>query len=118
MPLFSPDELIGLTFLLGEEDGRTFRAKVVKKINDKDAENHQKIKFLIQVGDEASGYEEIMAYNELSDLIEHQHEAEVHGELQASALKTIAGHQGPLKAGNPLYKGSSYNILVQWEDGS
>ena len=118
LPLFSPEELIGLTFLLDEEDGQTFRAKVGKKINDKDADNHQKIKFLIQVGDEERGYEEIMAYNELSDLIERQHEAEVNGELQAWAFKGIAGHQGPLKVGNPLYKGSSYNVLVQWEDGS
>ena len=36
-----------------------------------------------------------MAYNELSDLIERQHEAEVNGELQAWAFKGIAGHQDP-----------------------
>jgi hypothetical protein len=28
------------------------------------------------------------------------------------------GHQVPLKKNDPNYKGSSYNVLVEWEDGS
>lgn len=33
-------------------------------------------------------------------------------------FKEIKGHQGPLRKTHPEYKGSAYNVLVQWEDGS
>jgi hypothetical protein len=33
-------------------------------------------------------------------------------------FKDIVAHEGPLKPGDPSYKGSSYNVLVEWEDGS
>jgi hypothetical protein len=33
-------------------------------------------------------------------------------------FKSVQGHQGPLKKKDPTYKGSSYNVLVKWEDGS
>ncbi|KAL7566063.1 hypothetical protein ACA910_009850 [Epithemia clementina (nom. ined.)] len=29
----------------------------------------------------------------------------------------ITGHQGPLKAGNPDYRGSPYNVKVLWDTG-
>ena len=115
LPLFSPDDLLGLTFLRQMEDGQTMRAKVVRKIRDTDSENHQKIKFLIEVGD---GLDEILAYNELSDLIEQQNEAEAKGEMKIWSFKDIIGHQGPLKPSDKRYNGSTYNVLVQWEDGS
>lgn len=42
-------------------------------------------------------------------------------ELSAESMwrfKHIVGHQGPLRVSDPNYKGSSYNVLVEWEDGS
>jgi hypothetical protein len=33
-------------------------------------------------------------------------------------FKSVNGHQGPLTSKHPDYKGSSYNVLVQWEDGT
>ena len=30
----------------------------------------------------------------------------------------ILDHQGPLKQHDPRYKGSSYNVLVNWDDGT
>jgi hypothetical protein len=63
--------------------------------------------------------EEIIAYNELSDVIECQHEAELHSPDSASwAFKEITEHQGPLTPSDRRYKGSSYNVLVHWEGGS
>jgi hypothetical protein len=116
LPLFSPEELLGLTFLKTTDDGQTMRAKVVRKIRDQDADNHQKIKFLIEVGD--GEMDEIITYNELSDLIEKQHEAEVNGETDVWTFKSIVGHQGPLKPSDKRYKGSSYNVMLHWEDNS
>ena len=48
LPKFSPDDLLGTTF--PKLDDQCVRAEVIWKIQDNDADNHQKIKFLIQVG--------------------------------------------------------------------
>ena len=66
LPMFSPDELLGMTILRPVDDVLV-RAKVVRKIMDRDAENHQQIKFLLALGD--GRLEEIISYNELSDLV-------------------------------------------------
>ena len=76
---FSPDELIGRTYLHETENGELIHATVTCKILDCNAANYQQIKFLSNVGNDA--YEEIIAYNELSYIIEHQVEDEMHGKL-------------------------------------
>jgi hypothetical protein len=70
LPHFSPDELLGLTFIRDMDDGSKYRTKVAHKIVDNDAVNHQKIKFLVEISD--GKLEEIIAYNKLSDVIERQ----------------------------------------------
>jgi hypothetical protein len=37
---------------------------------------------------------------------------------RAWIFKAIVGHEGPMNTRHPDYKGSLYNVLVQWEDGS
>jgi hypothetical protein len=32
-------------------------------------------------------------------------------------FKCIVSHEGPFRASDPEYKGSRYNILVEWENG-
>jgi hypothetical protein len=77
----------------------------------------REIKFLVKSFD--GKLEEIIAYNELSNVIERQHEAELHSPDSASwAFKEITEHQGPRTPSDGTYKGSSYNVLVHWEDGS
>ena len=68
MPRFSPDELIGNTFVRTVDDGNSYRATVLCKIQDHDAENHANIKFLIELGD--SECDEIIAYGTLCECIE------------------------------------------------
>ena len=116
LPKFSPEELLGLTFLYETDTGERIRAKVTRKIMDRDAENHQNIKFLISCGDDE--YEEIIAYNELSDIIDNQQQKEAEGELDTWTFKDIIDHEGPLNSSSPKYKGSMYNVLVHWEDSS
>ena len=116
LPKLAPEELLGLTFIKEDSDGQKIRAKVVRKINDDDAANHQKIKFLLEMGD--GDVDEIIAYGELSALIEQQREEEVLNPDRAWIYKAIIGHEGPMDANHPKYKGSKYNVLVQWEDGS
>ena len=63
-------------------------------------------------------YEEIISYNELSDIIEQQHLEEPTPEEKLYIFKQILDHQGPLKPTDPNYKGSSWNVRIEWEDGS
>jgi hypothetical protein len=74
-PLFTPEELIGRTFLRETDDRQAFRAKIVRKILDNESKNHQKIKLLLEIG--RGDYDEIMAYNELSEIIERQSDEEL-----------------------------------------
>ena len=59
LPMFSPNELVGMT-VLREVDDQLVHGKVVRKIMDSDAENHQQIKFLLALGD--GKLEEIISY--------------------------------------------------------
>jgi len=49
VPKLAPQELEGVTFTMPGDDGLNYRAKVIKKIEDFDADNHQRIKFLVDI---------------------------------------------------------------------
>ena len=115
LPRFSPEDLLGLTFLHNTDDGQVVRAKIVKKILDSDAANHQRIKMLVSYDDDK--IEEIIGYNELCDLVAEQHDREIAGEHEMFAFREILDHKN-VKKGDPNYMGSSTNVLVLWEDGS
>lgn len=114
----SPDELVGTTFLhQPEEDGQILRARIVRKIEERDAADRStNTKFIVEIGENA--YDEIMTYNELLDIIEARNEAEENGETNIHAYREFVGHDGPLKPTDPKYNGSAWNLLVAWEDGS
>ena len=102
--------------VLKKVDDDIVRAKVVQQIIDCDANNHQQIKFLLSLGDGA--LEEIISYNELSDLVNESMQARESGEHDFTTYSRILDHQGPLKKHDPKYKGSSYNVLVSWHGGT
>ena len=52
-------------------------------------------------------------YNELMDFIAKKKE----NEDIVWRFKHIVGHQGPLIHTDPNYKGSKYNVLMEWENG-
>ena len=95
LPKFSPEELIGVTFLKEAEDGQVYRAEIVKKINDLDAQNHHNIKMIVKYSDD--DIEEIMAYTELCDIIEDQMEREENNPEKLWIFKEVLSHSGPLK---------------------
>ncbi|MEL7079570.1 MAG: reverse transcriptase domain-containing protein, partial [Cyanobacteria bacterium J06582_2] len=116
LPRFSPDDLLKRSFVRELDDGQKVRATVVRKILDKEAEDHQNIKFLLEIGE--GGFDEIIGYGELSQIFSDLHDAEAAAEDRAWVYKAILDHQGPLRPGDPRYKGSSWNVLIQWEDGT
>jgi hypothetical protein len=114
-PIFSPGDLVGRTFLKDEEtDGQKHRLSIVSLIEDHEknvAENPTLIKFLCKRvdGDLA---EEIITYNQLLQFITRDEDTEV-----AWKFKRIVSHQGPLRPGQPDYMGSTYNVMIEWENG-
>jgi hypothetical protein len=50
----------------------------------------------------------------LSNIIEEQHTAKEEGTQESWTFKFVTDHQGPMSSN----KGSSFNVLVKWEDGS
>ena len=111
---FHPDDLIGRTFLVDDNDTRN-RLRIVESLEDMEsdlAENPTRIKYRVQSGDDS--FEDIMTYAEVLDHIEKQ-------EQQEQVLwkyKSIVSHQGPLRPDDPHYMGSMYNVKMEWEDGS
>ena len=90
---FSPDDLVGRTFLKQpEEDGTRFRARIVRKIIEMD-ENEEKIKFLVKLPDQDQ--DEILAYNKILDIIQDQYDNEQNDPGQKWIFKGITAHEGP-----------------------
>lgn len=112
--LVDTNELVGRTFLLDQqEDGTIHRARIVDMIHDHEYElskNPEHIKFKLSVNNDK--YEELMTYGEVLNHINKDTEQEV-----LWRYKKISGHQGPLTSRDKDYKGSAYNVLVEWENG-
>ena len=96
--------------------GRKFCAKVICKVLDQDAQDHQLIKFLLALGD--GELEELISYNELSDLISEQQQSHVDGQQKLLGFHHISDHHGLLKSHDPHCKGSSWNLSIHWDDGT
>jgi hypothetical protein len=113
--VFNPDDLVGRTFLLDpQEDGQQFRARIVKLIKDheeKVEENPTKLKFLLSVNNDKA--EEVITYNQLLEFLGKQDE----DNNIVWKFRRIVSHQGPLKPEHNDYKGSNYNVMIEWETG-
>ena len=114
MLLINVQDLIGCTFLLNkQEDSQQFRAKVIKLIDNHDSDledDKTRIKFLLSVNNDES--EEIITYNQLLEYLASDKENEIVWKFQR-----IVSHQGPLVASHPDYNGSSFNVIIEWENG-
>ena len=118
MPTFDPSDLIGRTFLLPpEENGERHRDKVTRQVVEIiDQDNSQRVEninFILDIGN--GTVEELISYNQL---LEHQENAQDHDmgmEQELYMFRAIIGHQGPLLASDPNWKGSKYNVQVEWE---
>ena len=120
LPTISADDLIGRTFLLPpNEQGERYRARISRKILD-DGEREDpvadNIKFLLKIdGPEA---DQIIGYNYVLDQLNTHLENDLNDDgEQLWQFKQITAHQGPLKADDANYKGSPWNVLVEWETG-
>ena len=113
---FNPEEIIGRTFLMpNDEDGTKKRIRVAEMIDVDDPNDKisaERIKFRCQMGSEDK-YDEILTYEQLMDMAADD---EFNQDV-VWKFRRIVGHEGPLTANHHNYKGSSYNVLLEWENG-
>ena len=120
MPEFDPDNLIGRTFLLPpQESGERLRAKVTKKVVEQieaaDSNRIPNINFILDIGE--GKVEELITYNQLLDHLEQADEQDNSMDQELYRVRAIIGHEGPLKATDPNWKGSKWNVQIEWETG-
>ena len=120
MPTFDPSDLIGRTFLLPpEENGEMHRAKVTRQVVEIiDQDNGQRVEninFILDIGN--GKVEELISYNQLLEHLENAQDHDMGMDQELYRFRAIIGHQGPLFASDPDWKGSKYNVQVEWETG-
>ena len=116
MAEYNPGDLIGRTFLLPEnEQGERLRATIKRKVietsihlDDQHDNAIENINFHLDVGQGRA--EAIMSYVQILDHLDHQDQ---HDDLYK--FRAITGHQGLLSTQDENYKGSKYNVMVEWE---
>ena len=113
MLISSPADLVGRTFLMDPEmDGTRRRATIVEMIEDFDDQlegNKERIKYLCRMN--RGEKEALVAYNKILEALENEND----GVLWR--YKRIISHQGPLRRGHRDYNGSSWNVMIEWENG-
>ena len=121
MSTISPDELVTRTYLTEPDDnGQRFRAKIVKRIVDLEQgleEHPDRTQFLVTY-EGNNRLDEIVAYNQVLEALEDQLLDDPNNDETYWTFKDIIAHEGPLTPNSPSYRGSGYNVLVAWEDGS
>ena len=120
MPTSDPSDLIGRTFLLPpEENGERHRAKVTRQVVEIiDQDNDQRIEninFILDIGN--GKFEELISYNQLLEHLENAQDHDMGMDQELYRFRAIIGHQDPLLASAPDWKGSKYNVQVEWETG-
>jgi hypothetical protein len=113
-PIVNPEELIGRTFLWDKQyDGQQFRAQIVKLIDDHTSQlenNKDRIKIILSLDEDAR--EEVITYNQLLDYLARDNDNDI-----IWKFKRIISYQGPITSNQPDYNLSTYNLLIEWENG-
>ena len=120
MPTFDPSDLICRPFLLPpEENGERHRAEVsrqvVEIIDQDNGQRVENINFILDIGN--GKVEELISYNQLLEHLENAHDHDMGMDQELYRFRAIIGHQGSLLASDPDWKGSKYNVQVEWETG-
>ena len=119
MPTIDPEYLIARAFLLPPEgNGERHSAKVTRKfaeISDKENDHRiENINFILDIGN--GKVEEVISYNQLHNHLETAQDNDLGMDQELFKFRATIGDQGPLKATDPDWKGSKYNVQVEWQE--
>ena len=114
MAIIDVEDLVGSTFPMPNSSGKQCETTIVEAIRyheDRAKNSSEHVKFKVRRNNDL--YEDILTYNEIMDHINEHRESSVYWELHH-----IVSHQALLHQHHPDYKGSPYNVKVEWEMGS
>ena len=107
------NKLQGTSFIKREDDGTSLRVRVISDvIQDQRRGNKTLAKFKVKY--DRTDVEDIMTYN---DIMNYWYRDRCKDEAYEWKFRKILSHQGPLNHRSPGYKGSTYNVEIEWENG-
>jgi len=83
---------------------------MIKDHDENVAKNPKLVKFLLSIDDGVK--DEVITYNQLMDHLYKDAQTDIKWKF-----KRITSHQGPLNHNDHDYKGSKYNLMIEWENG-
>jgi hypothetical protein len=106
--------LIGHTIILDkQDDGQQSRGQIVKPIDDHTSqlENYKdQMNILLSLDEDA--WEQVITYKQLLDYLSRDNDNDA-----VWKIIQIVSHQGTITSNHPDYNGSTYNLLIEWENG-
>ena len=75
----------------------------------------ENINFILDIGN--GKVEELISYNQLLEHLVNAQDHDMGMDQELYRFRAIIGHQDPLLASDPDWKGSKYNVQVEWETG-
>jgi hypothetical protein len=112
------DDLIGRTFLGSPlPSGEPCPLRIINKVTELSKSNTKRqedIRFMVKAENNLIP-DQIMSYNQILEFIQHDQQGQE--DNTAYRFRAITAHQGPLTHLDHHYKGSKYNVLVEWETG-
>jgi hypothetical protein len=116
---FSPEDLLSKTFMHKDPTNcDVIRSEIVRMLKKQREDTHKGLKFLVETKNCDQTAKEVMDYTELCKIVEAQVKAIEDGtDGGLLTFKSILAHQGPLTVRDPRYKGSAWNLLIEWDTG-
>ena len=102
-----------------EENGERHRTNVTRKAAEIiDHENGHRVENINLILDIGNGkVEELISYTQLLEHLETAQNNDLGMDQELFKFRAIIGHQGPMAATDPDWKGSKYHVQVEWETG-
>jgi hypothetical protein len=113
MPIIHPEELVGRTLGITNDDGESTQLRIVEAIKDhQDHVNEPSTNVQFRCSINNYAYEDILSYYQILEYMSNQDDDDI-----IWKFKEIVGHKDPLSKTHKDYKGSPYNVTVLWENG-
>ena len=89
--------------------------RLLKLLTRTIAKRVENINFILDIGN--GKVEELISYNQLLEHLENAQDHDMGMDQELYRFRAIIGHSCPLLASDPDWKGSKYNVQVEWETG-
>ena len=113
MATIDVEDLIGRTYLTRpSQDGTKKRLKIVGQLDNQERTiNSTPAMIRFRATNDDNTVDKIIAYNQVIDRLENSN-----GYADEWKFKAITDHEGPLNQNHDRYKGSAWNVNIDWEN--